>query len=176
MKPHYVWIAALSSGWSAIVSCGISRSTPNGPSPDSSDRDQAAGVVAPTQSSNSAGQSGSPVFLNCLLGNATIKGTRHRETEPGKPAGPVTEDGSCVIGASCIAQQGKDTPGDGSVGLRCANGRCSCLLEPLTPPGPSVEFHFPATCMTYARAKQLMLEHCLKGMPLAPHTSVDAGG
>jgi hypothetical protein len=176
VKPNYLWLAAISGGWGAIVSCGISRSTPNGPSHDESDREQTPGAVAQSQSSRSSERSGSPVFFNCLLGNATIKGTRHRETEPGKPPGPVTEDGSCVIGASCIGQQGKNTPGDGSVGLRCANGQCSCLLEPLTPPGPSVEFHFPATCMTYERAKQLMLEHCLKDMHLAPRASVDAGG
>jgi hypothetical protein len=162
-------------GWCGIVSCGNARPAPNAPSPAESSREQTPGIADQTQSRSSS-NTGSPVFLNCLLGNATIEGTRHSETEPGKPPGPVTQDGSCVIGASCIAEQGKDTPGDGSVGLRCANGQCSCLLEPLTPPGPSVEITFSATCMTYEQAKQLMLKHCLKGMGLAPRTQVDAGG
>jgi hypothetical protein len=113
-----------------------------------------------------------PVFLNCMLGNSNVEMTRHRHIPAGGPSDPVTQDGSCTMSVSCIERQGKDTPGDGRVALICAKGQCSCQLEPLTPPGPVVEFRFSAACMTSEQAQQLMLENCLKGMHLlAPATA-----
>ena len=109
-----------------------------------------------------------PVFNNCLLGTSLIESRRHQSFGPGHVPGPVTEDGSCHIGAACVAEQGRSVPGDGSVGMTCEKGECICELEPYTPPKDVVTFRFAATCWTRARAEELMREHCLNGMHMAP--------
>lgn len=77
-----------------------------------------------TPSASNAGRSseGHPVFSNCLPGNANIKTTRHWAASSEAAPSTVTEGGSCTIGASCIEQQGRDTPGDGQVSLTCSSG------------------------------------------------------
>jgi hypothetical protein len=109
------------------------------------------------------------VFNNCLLGSSTIHTLRRQSFGPGQSPGPVTADGSCSIEASCVERQGQTVPGDGSVGLKCEAGACVCELEPHTPPKDVVTFGFAATCWTQERAEQLVREHCLKGMHMAPH-------
>jgi hypothetical protein len=108
------------------------------------------------------------VFNNCLLGNSQIEKHRHQSFAPGHVPGPVTEDGSCNISASCIEEQGRSVPGDGSVHLKCEKGQCVCELEPYTPPRDVVTFRFTATCWTQQRAEELLRAHCLKGMHMAP--------
>jgi hypothetical protein len=92
--------------------------------------------------------------------------TRHSSKDAAGKPGPITEDGSCVIGASCIERQGQRTVGDGQVSLTCSGGQCTCLFERLAPT-ESWHFQFRATCITVERAHALMLDHCLKDMHLA---------
>jgi hypothetical protein len=105
-----------------------------------------------------------PVFSNCRLGSFRFASAGHDENTTGGSRRSGTSEPSCAINADCIAQQGKTTPGDGTVVMECERGECSCRLEALVPPNAVVEFHFAATCSSPDVMQQLMREHCLIGM------------
>lgn len=156
MKSPRLITVALAGG--SLLRCGSAQVSSSAPTAADAKRPDSIHGEAPWA-----------VFSNCLLGNANIKVARHWPS--GAPASAASEDGSCTMGASCIERQGQDTPGDGRVSLTCASGQCVCRFEQLTSPGKSWEFGFSATCVSYEKAKQLMLDHCLKDMHLAPNQS-----
>ena len=109
-----------------------------------------------------------PRLSPCVLhaGSASVKTRNERELDGTLNA--IIEDARCYFNAECIARHGERTAGDGFVYLACVNGDCSCRIEQDTPPSPPIAFQFRATCTTDARAKQLLLDHCLKGMNVVP--------
>lgn len=66
--------------------------------------------------------------------------------------------------------------GDGAVHMACEQGACACTLERLTAPNDVFEFEFAATCSSTEIMRQLIVEHCLKGMKVeAPAPTPDEG-
>lgn len=105
-----------------------------------------------------------PVFSNCRLGSFRFASAGHDENTTGSPRRSGTLEPSCAINADCIAEQGKTTPGDGTVIMECEGGNCSCRLEALAPPSTVVQFGFVASCSTPEVMQQLIKDHCLIGM------------
>lgn len=81
----------------------------------------------------------------------------------------MTSAGSCWVDAECRADEGADSRGDGVVSMACEkDGQCTCRLKHDALPQTIVQARFSAVCATDDDARALLLEHCMKGMHMAP--------
>ena len=155
MKSHNsVRTALLAFASCLVIDCGGSPVAPSEP----------PGSVSVGEPSSTNTPETRPAFSNCRLGSFRFASAGHDENTGAEPRRSGTSEPSCAINADCIGQQGKTTPGDGTVVMECERGECSCRLEALAPPQRIVEFRFSATCSSPEVMQQLMREHCLIGM------------
>ena len=77
------------------------------------------------------------------------------------------KSGSCDYGAECVATPGKSAAGDGDVGLKCEDASCSCSWYSIVDDRMFDEpFTLAEPCMDADVAKQVFMEHCMKGLKL----------
>lgn len=105
------------------------------------------------------------VLHECDVSAGESHTTVRQEYGPNKEVlGPPRHSSSCSMGASCIAEHGVDTPGDGLVAVECENGKCVCEIEVFgDTSGQSTtrKLAFDARCDDAEQAERLLKERCI---------------
>jgi len=98
----------------------------------------------------------------CVLSAGESQTTTRRSFGPNRAPGPTTTlSAGCSMIATCIAQQGVQTPGDGFVEVRCDEHGCACRIEVFDARPATQSFSFASECNDTEQAERLLNERCI---------------
>ena len=109
------------------------------------------------------------IGTECVSSAGESQTTTRRSFGPNRaPGSSTTLSAGCSMSATCIAQQGVQTPGDGLVEVRCDEHGCACRIEVFDARPATRTFSFVAECNDTEQAERLLKERCI---PAARHPS-----
>ncbi len=94
-------------------------------------------------------------------------GSAHRSSHKDSRADASVTSMSCNFGAECFVVAGQPHAGDGFVSVTCEDTACRCEWTTPTAPAPLREpFTLAKAPDDSAACKRLLVERCMKGVPL----------
>lgn len=110
------------------------------------------------------------ILSPCVLHAGDSHSHRRERLGPSGAGGLMATSAECSFNAECVKQQGRRSPGDGSVELDCRDRDCSCSFTSGSSPRNSFKstFRLATPCDTADMAEHLLRTRCLAGMTVEP--------